>query len=63
LRVAAAVEPLGPDRFLDLLSPYYTVVGHPNGGYLQCLMANAALAAASDEGAPTCTRPPSPPTS
>jgi len=28
----------------------YTVVGHPNGGYLQCLLANAALAAASDEG-------------
>lgn len=25
------------------------MVGHPNGGYLQCLLANAALAAASDE--------------
>jgi hypothetical protein len=51
LRVAAAVEPLGPDHYSVLLSPYYNVVGHPNGGYLQCVMANAALAGASAAGA------------
>lgn len=51
LRDAAAVEPLGPGRYGVNLSEYYTVAGHPNGGYLQCVMANAALAAASDEGA------------
>lgn len=47
---AAAVEPLGPGRYGALISDDYTIVGHPNGGYLQCLLANAALAAASDEG-------------
>jgi acyl-CoA thioesterase len=51
LRVAAGVERLGPDHYSVLLSPYYNVVGHPNGGYLQCVMANAALAAASAAGA------------
>jgi acyl-coenzyme A thioesterase PaaI-like protein len=51
LRVAAAVEPLGPDHYSAWLSPYYNVVGHPHGGYLQCVLANAALAAASAAGA------------
>jgi acyl-CoA thioesterase len=51
LREAAAVEPLGPGRYGVNLSQYYTVVGHPNGGYLQCVMASGALAAASEEGA------------
>jgi acyl-CoA thioesterase len=50
LRDAAAVDPLGPGRFAAVISDDYTVAGHPNGGYLQCLMANAALAAASVEG-------------
>lgn len=50
LRDAAAVDSLGPGRFGAEISDDYTVVGHPNGGYLQCLLANAALAAASDEG-------------
>jgi acyl-coenzyme A thioesterase PaaI-like protein len=50
LRDAAAVDPLGPGRFAAEISDDFTVVGHPNGGYLQCLLANAALAAASDEG-------------
>ena len=50
LRDAAAVDSLGPGRFAAEISDDYTVVGHPNGGYLQCLLANAALAAASDEG-------------
>jgi acyl-coenzyme A thioesterase PaaI-like protein len=50
LRDAAAVEPRGPGRYAAQISDDYTVVGHPNGGYLQCLLANAALAAASDEG-------------
>jgi acyl-coenzyme A thioesterase PaaI-like protein len=34
-----------------MLSPFYSVVGHPHGGYLQCVMANAALAGASAAGA------------
>jgi acyl-coenzyme A thioesterase PaaI-like protein len=51
LRDAAAVDPNGPGRFAAEISNDYTVAGHPNGGYLQCLLANAALAAASDEGA------------
>lgn len=51
LRGAASVEPLGGGRFSANLSPVYTVVDHPHGGYLQCVMASAALAAASEEGA------------
>jgi acyl-coenzyme A thioesterase PaaI-like protein len=50
LRDAAAVDPLGPGHFATEISDDYTVVGHPNGGYLQCLLAKAALAAASNEG-------------
>jgi acyl-coenzyme A thioesterase PaaI-like protein len=52
LRDAAAVDRLGPGRYAVDISDHYTVVGHPNGGYLQCLLANAALAAASDDGSP-----------
>lgn len=51
LRGLAGVEPLGPGHYSATLSPFYNVVGHPHGGYLQCVMANAALAAASAEGA------------
>jgi len=51
LRAAAAVEPVSPGRFAVELSPIYTVMGHPHGGYLQCIVANGALAAASEEGA------------
>ncbi len=51
LRDAAAVEPVGPGRYSVQLSRYYTIPGgYPNGGYLQCVMANGALAAASAEG-------------
>jgi acyl-coenzyme A thioesterase PaaI-like protein len=52
LRDAAAVDRLGPGRYAVEISDHYTVAGHPNGGYLQCLLANSALAAASDEGSP-----------
>ena len=48
---AAAVEPEGEGRYRANLVRDYTVLGVPNGGYLQCVMANAALAGASDEGA------------
>jgi acyl-coenzyme A thioesterase PaaI-like protein len=51
IRVASAVEPLGPGRYGASLSSYYTIAGHPNGGYLQCVMASAALAAATADGA------------
>jgi acyl-coenzyme A thioesterase PaaI-like protein len=50
LRDAAAVDRIAPGRYGAEISDDYTVAGHPNGGYLQCLLANAALAAASDEG-------------
>ena len=50
LREAAAVTPLGNGRFGVVLNEHYTVVGKPNGGYLQCVMANAALAQAEAEG-------------
>jgi len=51
LRIAASVEPLGPSHYSVNLSQLYTVMGHPHGGYLQCVMGSGALAAASDEGA------------
>jgi acyl-CoA thioesterase len=51
LRDAAAVEPLGDGHFSLNLSQFYTILDHPNGGYLQCVMANAAVAAASEQGA------------
>jgi len=50
LRVAASIEPLGAGRYQADISESYTVAGHPNGGYLQCLLASGALAAASDDG-------------
>lgn len=43
---AAAVEPMGTHHYRAEIADDYTVFGNPNGGYLQCLMANAALAAA-----------------
>jgi acyl-CoA thioesterase len=52
LRDAAAVEPLAADRFGVDISSLYSVMGHPNGGYLQCVLSSAALAAASAQGAP-----------
>ena len=51
LRDAAAVEPLGGGRYGVEISSYYTIMGgRPNGGYLQCVMANGALAAAAEMG-------------
>jgi len=50
LRGAAALEPIADGRFAVELSPLYTIVGHPHGGYLQCIVANGALAAASAQG-------------
>jgi acyl-coenzyme A thioesterase PaaI-like protein len=51
LRDAAAVEPRGPGRYGVEVSARYTIPGgYPNGGYLQCIMASGALAAASAEG-------------
>jgi acyl-coenzyme A thioesterase PaaI-like protein len=50
LRDAAAIEPVGPGRYAVEISDDYTILAKPNGGYLQCVLANAALAAASAEG-------------
>jgi acyl-CoA thioesterase len=52
LRNAASVSPVSPGVYEAHLSPHYTVLGHPNGGYLQCVMASAALAGVVDEGSP-----------
>lgn len=49
---ATAVDSLGQGRYRVDLAREYTVFDYPNGGYLQCVMANAALAAAVEEGAP-----------
>lgn len=51
LRGAASVAPLGEGRYAVELSPLYTVMDHPHGGYLQCIVANGGLAAASEAGA------------
>jgi acyl-CoA thioesterase len=50
LRVAGAVSPIGNGRYGVDLSKFYTVMGYPNGGYLQCVMASAALAGAVADG-------------
>jgi acyl-CoA thioesterase len=50
LRDAAAVDRLALGYYASEISDDYTIVGHPNGGYLQCLLANAALAGASEAG-------------
>jgi acyl-CoA thioesterase len=50
LRAAASVEPVSPGLYSAQLSPVYTVMGHPHGGYLQCVIASAALAGASEAG-------------
>lgn len=52
LRLAGAVDPIGEDRFSANLSPLFTVMGHPNGGYLQCVLGSAALGGAIDAGSP-----------
>jgi acyl-CoA thioesterase len=50
LRGAASVEPLGDGLYSASLSPFYSVMDHPHGGYLQCVVASAALAEASAQG-------------
>lgn len=50
LRGAASVEPLGEGTYSATLSAFYSVMGHPHGGYLQCVVASAALAEASAQG-------------
>jgi acyl-coenzyme A thioesterase PaaI-like protein len=50
LRGAASVEPLGDGRYGATLSQFYSVMDHPHGGYLQCVVASAALAEASAHG-------------
>ncbi len=44
------MEPVGPGVYSAQLSPFFTVMGHPHGGYLQCVIASAALAGASEQG-------------
>ena len=48
---AGSVEPDGDGRCRVALAGQFTAFGHPTGGYLQCVMASAALAGASAQGA------------
>jgi acyl-coenzyme A thioesterase PaaI-like protein len=48
---AAAVEPDGEGRYRVDLAGQFTVFDYLHGGYLQCVLANGAIAAASDAGA------------
>jgi len=50
LRDSASVEPVGTGHYAVALSEDFTVLGRPHGGYLQCVLASAALAAASEAG-------------
>lgn len=52
LRDVAGVDRVGPGRYVAHPTDNYTVVGRPNGGYLQCVMASAALAEAIAQGSP-----------
>lgn len=52
LRLAAGATYQGDGRYLADLNEHYTVVGRPNGGYLQCVLANAVLTEASRVGSP-----------
>jgi hypothetical protein len=48
---AAATTSLGDGQFAVDLSSYWTIMGRPNGGYLQCLLADAAVRRANELGA------------
>ena len=50
LRSAAAVEPLGEGRYSADLSAPFSIMDHPHGGFLQCVVASAALAEVSAQG-------------
>jgi acyl-CoA thioesterase len=50
LRSAASVEPLGEGRYSAELSAPFSIMDHPHGGFLQCVVASAALAEASAQG-------------
>jgi len=44
---ATAITASGPGAYVADVDPLWTVVGNPNGGYLQAIMARAAVAASS----------------
>jgi acyl-CoA thioesterase len=50
LRSAASVEPLGSGRYSAQLSAPFSIMDHPHGGFLQCVVASAALAEVSMKG-------------
>ncbi|MGC2486427.1 MAG: thioesterase family protein [Acidimicrobiales bacterium] len=50
LRSAASVEPLGEGRYSAELTAPFSIMDHPHGGFLQCVVASAALAEASAQG-------------
>lgn len=49
---AVRLENVAEGRYRVDLSPWYTVVGRPNGGYLQCVMSAAGIDAARQAGSP-----------
>ncbi len=50
LRSAASVEPLGGGRYSAELSAPFSIMDHPHGGFLQCVVASGALAEVSAQG-------------
>jgi acyl-CoA thioesterase len=50
LRDVAGVDRVASGTYLAHPTDNYTVMGRPNGGYLQCVMASAALAEAAVHG-------------
>jgi hypothetical protein len=50
LALAAAARATGPGAFAVDLSENYSIQGHPNGGYLQCVLAHCAREVAAAAG-------------
>ncbi len=50
LAEAVRVTEIGPGHYEASLSEHFSIMGHPNGGYLECVVAEAARDAAARSG-------------